>query len=41
MPKGKKNYTTPHVCIPLNNPRRNVASEHDQNPGSLLQMNFL
>ena len=31
MPKGKRNYTTPHVCISLNNPRRNIPSEHDQN----------
>ena len=26
IPKGKKNYTTPHVSIPLNNPRRNIPS---------------
>ena len=31
MPKGKRNYTTPHVCIPLNNPIRNIPSECDQN----------
>ena len=31
MPKGRKNYTTPHVCIPINNPRRNIPSEQDQN----------
>ena len=31
MPQGKKNYTTLHACIPINNPRRNIPSEHDQN----------
>ena len=31
MPKKKKNYTNPHVCIPLNNPRGNIPSERDQN----------
>ena len=24
MPKRKKGYTTPHICVPLNNARRNV-----------------
>ena len=41
MPKGKKNYTTPHVCIPLNNPRRNIPSEHDQNIRYRLQQSAL
>ena len=41
MPKGKKNYTTPHVCIPLNNPRRNIPSEHDQNARYRLQQSAL
>ena len=31
MPRGKKNYTMPLVCVPLNNPRRNIPSENDQN----------
>ena len=31
MPKGKKNYTTPHVSISINKPRRNIPSECDQN----------
>ena len=26
----KKGYTTPHVCVPITNPRRNIPSEHDQ-----------
>ena len=41
MPKGKKNYTTLHVCIPLNNPRRNVPSECDQNARYRLQQSAL
>ena len=41
MPKGKKNYTTPHVCIPLNNPRRNILSECDQNARYSLQQSAL
>ena len=41
MPKGRKNYTTPHVCIPLNNPRRNIPSEHDQNARYRLQQSAL
>ena len=41
MPKRKKNYTTPHVCIPLNNARRNIPSEHDQNARYRLQQSAL
>ena len=41
MPKGKKNYTTPHVSIPINNPRGNISSEHDQNARYRLQQNRL
>ena len=41
MPKGKKNYTTLHVCIPINNPRRNIPSEHDQNARYRLQQSDL
>ena len=41
MPKGKKNYTTAHVCIPLNNPRRNIPTEHDQNARYRLQQSAL
>ena len=37
MPKGKKNYTIPHVCIPINNPRQNIPSKHDQNARYRLQ----
>ena len=31
MPKRKKSHTVPHICVPINNPRRNVPSECDQN----------
>ena len=41
MPKGKKNYTTPYVCVPLNDPRRNIPSEHDQNARYRLQQSAL
>ena len=30
MPKGKKGHTTPHICIPITNPRRNIPSHRDQ-----------
>ena len=41
MPKRKKGYTMPHICVPLNNPRRNVPSEHDQNARYRLQQTVL
>ena len=41
MPKVKKNYTTSHVCIPINNPRRNIPSEQDQNTRYRLQQSAL
>ena len=41
MSKGKTNYTTPHVCIPINNPRRNIPSECDQNVRYRLQQSVL
>ena len=31
MLKGKKNYTPPHVSIPIKISRRNIPSERDQN----------
>ena len=37
MPKRKKGHTMPHICVPLNNPRRNVPSECDQNARYRLQ----
>ena len=30
MPTGKKGHTTPHICIPIANPRRNIPSHQDQ-----------
>ena len=41
MPKRKKNYTTPHVNVPLTNPRRNIPSEHGQNARYRLQQSAL
>ena len=41
MPKGKKNYTTRHVSILINNPRRNIPSKHDQNARYRLQQSAL
>ena len=41
MPKARKNYTTPHVYIPINNPRRNISSEQDQNARYRLQQSVL
>ena len=37
MPKRKKGHTTPHVCVPITNPRRNIPSEHDQQARFRLQ----
>ena len=37
MPKRKKGYTTPHICVAISNPRRNVPSEYDQNARYRLQ----
>ena len=41
MPKGRKNYTIPHVYIPTNNPGRNIPPEWDQNARYRLQQNAL
>ena len=41
MPKRKKGYTTPHICVPLNNPRRNVPSECNQNARYRFQQSAL
>ena len=41
MPKRKKNYTTLHVSVLLNNPRRNIPSEHGQNARYRLQQSTL
>ena len=41
MPKGKKNYTTLHVSIPINNSRRNIPSQCDQSARYRLQQSAL
>ena len=30
IPKGKKGHTTPHICVPITYPRRNIPSHQDQ-----------
>ena len=34
-------HTTPHVCVPITNPRRNIPSEHDQQARYSLQQSVL
>ena len=41
MPKGKKGYTTPHISIPITNPRRNIPSHGDQQVRYRLQCSVL
>ena len=41
MPRGKKGYTTPHVSVPITNPRRNIPPQHDQNARYRLQQSAL
>ena len=41
MSKRKKGYTTPHICVPFINSRRNVPSECDQNARYRLQQSSL
>ena len=41
MPKWKKGHTTPHVCVPITNPRRNIPSNHDQQARYRLQCSIL
>ena len=41
MPKWKKDHTTPHVCVPITNPRRNIPSDHDQKARYRLQCSVL
>ena len=30
MQKQKRGHTTPHVCVPITNPKRTIPSDHDQ-----------
>ena len=41
MPKRKKGHTTPHLCVPITNSRRNIPSEHDQQASFRLQQSVL
>ena len=41
MPKWKKGHTSPHVCVPITNPRRNIPSECDQQARYRLQRSVL
>ena len=41
MPKWKKGHTTPHVCVPITNPRRNIPSECDQQARYRIQQSVL
>ena len=41
MPKWKKGHTTPHVCVPITNPRRNIPLDHDQQARYCLQCSVL
>ena len=41
MPKRNKGHTMPHICVPINKPRKNVPSEHDQNARYRLQQSAL
>ena len=41
MPKWKKGHTTPHVCVPITNPRRNIPSDCDQQARYWLQHSVL
>ena len=41
MPKGKKGHTTPHICVPITNPRKNIPSHQDQQARYRLQCSFL
>ena len=41
MSKWIKGHTTPHVCVPITNCRRNIPSDHDQQARYQLQCNVL
>ena len=41
MPKWRKGYITPYVCVPITNPRRNIPSECDQQARYQLQHSVL
>ena len=41
MPKQKKGHTTPDICVPITNPRRNIPSDCDQQARYQLQCSVL
>ena len=41
MPKQKECCTTPRVCVPINNPRKNILSESDHQARYRLQRSVL
>ena len=41
MPKGNKGHTTPHICVPITNSRRNITSQQDQQARYRLQCSVL
>ena len=41
MSKRKKGHTTPHVCVSIINPRRNIPSERDQQARLRLKQSVL
>ena len=41
MPKWKRRYTTPHISLPITNPRRNIPSDRDQQARYRLQCSIL
>ena len=41
MPKQKKGHTTPHICVPITNPRQNIPSSHDKQARYRLQCSIL
>ena len=41
MPKRKKGHTTPHICVPITNPRQNIPANCDQQAKYRLQHSVL
>ena len=41
MPKGKKGHSTPHICVPITDPRINIPSHQDQQARCRLQQSVL
>ena len=41
MPRWKKGHTTPHICVPITNPRKNIPCHQDQQARYRLQCSVL